>query len=219
MRLEQLKQARLRLGHTQQQAADRLGVTQAYFSMLEKGARKPSPELARKLMREYEVPPTVLPVTDTRVNATPDFLARELATLGYPGFAHLGRAKKVNPAKFLLVALGQNNLEARVADGLPWLVSRYADMDFDWLVPQARLKNLQNRLGFCLTLARLATRNDNLQRPERELADSKLAKEDSFCRELSEPERNWLRQHRSEQAREWNLLSDLRPDALRYVAA
>ena len=219
MNVEQLKQARLRRGHTQQQAAARLGVTQAYFSMLENGGRKPSPELARKLMREYEVPPTVLPVSGGPFNVTPDFLARELASLGYPGFAHLRRgARKVNPAEFLLTALAQSNLEARVAEGLPWLVFRYPDMDFDWLVPQARVRNLQNRLGFAVTLARLASPNDALQKPEGELADSKLVKEDSFCRELNEPERRWLREHSSEQARQWNLLSDLTPEALRYVA-
>ena len=218
MNLEQLKQARLQCGHTQQQAATRLGVTQAYFSMLEKGARKPSPALARKLMRKYEVSPTVLPVSESTLKATPDSLARELASLGYPGFAHLRRGThKVNPAGFLLKALAQPNLEARVVEGLPWLVFRYPEMDFDWLVPQARLKNLQNRLGFCVTLAKLVGRNDALQKTEQELADSKLAKEDSF-RELNEPERRWLQEHRSEQARQWNLLSDLRPDALRYVA-
>lgn len=91
-------------------------------------------------------------------------------------------------------------------------------MDFDWLVPQARLKNLQNRLGFCVTLAKLAGQNRVLAKPEQELTESKLAKEDSFCRELSEPERRWLESHRSEEARQWNLLSDLRPDALRYVS-
>ena len=170
-------------------------------------------------MRMYDVPPTVLPVSDAVFNATPDFLASELASLGYLGFAHLRRAnRKVNPANFLLAALEQRNLEARVAEGLPWLVLRYPDMDFGWLVPQAKLKDLQNRLGFCVTLARQAGQNGALEGLEKNLADSKLVKEDSFCRELSEPERRWLREHRSEQARQWNLLSDLQPDALRYVA-
>jgi len=219
MDLDQLRQARLRRGQTQQQAASRLGVTQAYLSMLEKGGRKPSAELARKLMREYEVSPTVLPVSEVPLNTGPDDLARELAALAYPGFAHLRRGtRKVNPAAFLLNALAKNNLEARVVEALPWLLVRYPDVDFDWLVPQARLKNLQNRLGFCVTLARAASGRHALQKPELHLADSKLAKEDSFCRELSEPERRWLRSHRSEEARQWNLLSDLRPNALRYVS-
>jgi len=219
MNLDQVKQARLRRGHTQQEAAARLGVTQAYFSMLEGGGRKPSSRLARKLMREYDVSPTVLPVTDAPLNVGTYSWARELASLEYPGFAHLRRGMtKVNPARFLLIALAHSNLEARVAEGLPWLVFRYPEMDFDWLVQRARLRNLQNRLGFCVTLARLVGGNDTLRKPERELVESKLAKEDSFCRELSEPERRWLRAHSSEEARQWNLLSDLRPGTLRYAA-
>jgi len=123
----------------------------------------------------------------------------------------------MNPAEYLLSALSQNDLEARVAEALPWLLARYPDMDFAWLLPQARMANLQNRLGFAVTLARLATTNNLLQQQEQALAESKLQKEDSFCRNLNEPERRWLREHRSEEARQWNLLSDLRPDMLRYV--
>ncbi len=220
MNPKQLREARLQRGYTQQQGAARLGVTQAYFSMLENGARTPSSELARKLMRDFGVPPTVLPVSaGPLMNVTPDFLASELALLGYPGFAHLRHAsKKLNPAEFLLTALSQRNLETRVAEGLPWLVFRYPDMDFEWLVLQARCRNLQNRLGFCVTLAKLAGGNDSLQEPEQELLNSKLEREDSFCRELNEPERRWFQEHRSDQARQWNLLSDLRPGVLRYVA-
>jgi transcriptional regulator with XRE-family HTH domain len=219
MKSEHLKQARLQRGYSQEQAATLLGVTQAYFSMLETGRRKPSTRLARNLMRTYGLPPTVLPVSDGLKNVTPDSLAQELASLGYPGFAHLRRRglRKVNPAQYLLSALTQRDVEARVAEGLPWVVARYPDMDFDWLVPQARMKNLQNRLGFAVTLARLAGGNDSLRQPEQALAESKLAKEDSFCKDLSEPERRWLRKHSSEQARQWNLLSDLQPDMLRYV--
>jgi len=218
MSSEQLKRARLQLGYNQQQAADRLGVTQAYLSMLERGERNPSPELARKLMHVYGLPPTVLSVSEVPKNVTPDFLAFELASLGYPGFAHFRRGtRKVNPVEFLLAALAQRNLEARVVEGLPWLVSRYPDMDFGWLVPQARMRNLQNRLGFTVTLTRLASGNDVLREPEQALAESKLEREDSFCKELNEPERRWLREHSSEEARQWNLLSDLRPDMLRYA--
>jgi transcriptional regulator with XRE-family HTH domain len=214
----QLRSARLQRGWSQQKAAARLGVTQAYLSMLESGRRNADP-LARKLMRLYALPPTVLPVRDVRENVTAEFMAQQLASLGYPGFAHLrGGAKRVNPAEFLLTALGQRNLEARVAEGLPWLVLRYREMPLDWLVREARARNLQNRLGFVVTLARRTAGRDDLGPLERTLADSKLEKEDSFCRELSEPERRWLREHSSEEAKQWHLLSDLRPDALRHVA-
>jgi hypothetical protein len=117
-----------------------------------------------------------------------------------------------------LTALAQSNLEARVAEALPWLVFRYPEMNFEWLVPQARMKNLQNRLGFTVTLARLAGRRDNVAPLERVLGESKLEKQDSFCKELTERERRWLEEHSSPEARQWNLLSDLGPDALRYVA-
>lgn len=216
---EQLKRARRKRAYNQQQAAARLGVSQAYLSMLENGKRSPSAALARKLMRLYRLPPTVLPASEVPGSVTPDFLAAQLAALGYPGFAHLrGAVRKVNPAVFLLTALAERNLEARVAEGLPWLVAHYPDMDFDWLVAQARMKNLQNRLGFVVTLARLASGNDALRQLEQVLAESKLAKEDSFCRELNEAELRWLRKYSSKEARQWRLLSDLRPEGLRHAA-
>jgi transcriptional regulator with XRE-family HTH domain len=218
MDCEQLKRARVARGWSQQQAAARLGVTQAYLSMLERGRRSPEP-LARRLMQVYALPPTVLPVHEVRENATADSLAHGLALLGYPGFAHLrGGARRENPAEFLLTALAQRNLEARVAEGLPWLVLRYPDMPLDWLVREARARNLQNRLGFVVTLGRRAAGRHDLEPLEQMLADSKLEKEDSFCKELNETERRWLSENSSEEARQWHLLSDLRPDDLRYVS-
>jgi transcriptional regulator with XRE-family HTH domain len=217
MNYEQLKSARLARGWSQQEAAARLGVTQAYLSMLENGLRSLAP-VARKLMQVYGLPPTVLPVHEVREDVTADSLARELAVLGYPGFAHLRKGgRRVNPAEYLLTALAQRNLEARTAEGLPWLVLRYPDMPIDFLVREARARNLQNRLGFTVTLGRMAAKTDNFLPLEQTLTDSKLEKEDSFCKELSETERRWLREHRSDEAKQWNLLSDMRPEMLRYV--
>jgi transcriptional regulator with XRE-family HTH domain len=217
MNPEQLTRARREHGWSQQEAALRLGITQAYLSMLESGRREIAP-LSRKLMRVYGLPPTALPLQQVRENATPDSLARELASLGYPGFAHLvGKERKANPANFLITALLQQNLEARVAEALPWLLLRYPDMPRDWLVRESRARALQNRLGFAVTLARLASRTKDLQPLEQTLADSKLEREDSFCKHLNEAERRWLRAHRSAEAKQWNLLSDMRPDAVRYA--
>ena len=174
----QLRNVRRERGWSQREAAARLGVSQAYLSMLESGKRSPAP-LARRLMHVYGLPPTILPVREVREKVTADFLARELAGLGYPGFAHLPRAgRSMNPAEFLLTALAQRNLEARVAEGLPWLVLRYPDMSRDFLVREARTRNLQNRLGFVVSLARFAAHRDDLRALEQALADSKLAKED-----------------------------------------
>ena len=216
MNSEQLKSARMERGWNQQEAAKRLGVTQAYLSMLESG-RRSTAHLSHKLMQVYRLSPTVLPVQEVKEKATPSFLAHELASLGYPGFAHLRKTKKVNPADFLLTALFQRNLEARVAEGLPWLVLRYPDMPREWLVRESRARALQNRLGFVVTLGRLAAGRDDLRPLEQTLADSKLEKEDSFCKELNEAERRWLRANRSVEAWQWNLLSDMRPEMVRYV--
>ncbi len=213
-----LKARRRKLGLTQRDVASHLGVTQAYVSMLEAGERTVPESLAPTLVRVYKLQPTVLPLGKVQKHAAPDSLARQLASLGYPGFAHLrSGTRKVNPATFLLTALSQNDLETRVAEGLPWVVSHYPDMDFGWLVQQARMNNLQNRLGFCVTLARAASGNNTLLNPEQNLSDSKLARQDYFGREPNEAERRWLQEHSSDQARLWNLLSDLRPKDLRYV--
>ena len=45
------------------------------------------------------------------------------------------------------------NLDARVAEGVPWLVLRYVDIDRSWLTDNAKLRDLQNRLGFAVSLA------------------------------------------------------------------
>jgi transcriptional regulator with XRE-family HTH domain len=219
MNFTQLKAARTDRGWSQQEAAARLGVSQGYLSLLESGRRSGAP-LARKLMDVYDLSPTVLPVSEALVDVSADSLAHDLASLGYPGFAHLSsKGRRTNPAEYLLKALGQHNLEARVAEGLPWLVLKYPDMPFEWLVREARASNLQNRLGFAVTLGRRAANSENLVQLESTLADSKLAKEDTFCRELKDGERHWLREHSSDEAKQWHLLSDLQPSSLRYVTA
>jgi hypothetical protein len=92
-------------------------------------------------------------------------------------------------------------------------------------VEQARKLNLQNRLGFVVGLARQVSERDPqndrrthaLRALEATLDESRLAKEDAFYRPpRTEGEREWLLQNRSEEARHWNLLTDLRPTHLQY---
>jgi transcriptional regulator with XRE-family HTH domain len=211
-----LREARRARGWTQARAAARLGVTQAYLSMLESGARDAGP-LARKLVRVYDLSPDVLPLYEVVAHNDTN-LALELAALGYPGFSHLAaRRPKMNPAVLLLAALGSENLELRVAEALPWLVVKYPEMPFDWLCRESCAHTLQNRLGFVVTLAQAAAPNPVLEAWLLKLADCKLAREDSFCRRLNDAERRWLRTHASPEARQWNLLSALRPSDLRHV--
>src|SRR5271170_3378245 len=104
----ELKEARLGAGWTQQQAAGKLGVTQAYLSMAERGYRVLPSSLARKAVEVLDAPPTALPLREEGVVALSDSdqLRAELAALGYPGVApvrlaraHLARASRTGAAQ------------------------------------------------------------------------------------------------------------------------
>ncbi len=221
---------RKRLGLTQSQAAEKLGVSQAYVSMLERGKRSLPSVLARRLVRLRGLPPTALPVAKDLGRpsaAKPAELAKELAALGYPGFSYLRSRKVRNPAEVLLTALAQKDLESRLAEALPWVVLRYPNLDWEWLTRAAKVNDLQNRLGFVTTLARRLAEAQPSEHPslqllaekEAELERSRLESEDTFCKEsLTPAERSWLQQHRSEDAACWHLLTDLSPRHFSHVA-
>ncbi len=230
MNSSDLKAGRSAKGLSQMQAATRLGVSQPYLAMLESGRRRLTPELARRAMKVYDLPPTVLPPSEllSRHRVHAEALANDLAALGYPGFAYLRPRnwKPKNPSGVLLAALAQDDLEARLVEALPWLVLRYWPLDREWLVREAKLRDLQNRLGFVVSLARrLAERARDerkaraLNELETELERSRLAREDTLCKaSLPEPERRWLAENRPEEAKHWNVLADWTIDALRYLA-
>ena len=140
-----LRTARQSRGWTQARAAARLGVSQPYLAMLEAGQRPLTPALARRAMRVYGLPPTVLPAAGVTPRVTPDTLAKELAALDYPGVAHLARRTAAkHPGAVLLTALAQPELEARTVEALPWLLLRYWHLDPVWLVREAKVHDLQN---------------------------------------------------------------------------
>jgi transcriptional regulator with XRE-family HTH domain len=228
VRNEVLKTGRLNSGLTQVQAARRLGVSQPYLSQLEKGERPLTAALARSAVAVYRLPATALPMAETTpVGAEdPDRLARQLAGLGYPGFAHL-RALKANPAAVVLGALVKQDLEVRLAEALPWVLLTYPDLDWSWLVRHAKLQDVQNRLGFLVGLARTlaATRPQFksalhlLSAVEEQLERTRLAREDTLSREsMPAAERRWLQTNRSQLAAHWNLLTGLTADQLTYAA-
>src|SRR6516225_1207802 len=206
-----LKEQRRRKGWTQAQAAARLGVSQTYLSLLENGQRPVSERLAKRLERKFAVPPTVLPVAMKSGLDNAESLAEGLAALGYPGFTHFNHGRRVNPAQLLFEALKIHDLEPRLGEALPWVAWRYLDLDWDWLVPEAKLHDLQNRLGFVVGLAKqVAERNEQpadaeaLAAVERRLEPSRLVREDTLCHEsMTQAERRWLREHRSTQAQHW----------------
>ena len=57
----ELRTARTGKGLTQAQAAVRLGVSQPYVAMLERGERRLTPRLARRVARLYGLSPTAVP--------------------------------------------------------------------------------------------------------------------------------------------------------------
>jgi transcriptional regulator with XRE-family HTH domain len=227
---QDLRNARKRRGWTQEKAATKLGVTQAYLSMLESGRRALSRSAARRVLRKLDVRPTALPLPQevNRPASPNDFLRDELAALGYPGFAYLRRRRgRHNPAEVLFMALNEPDLDMRVVEGLPWLAFEFADLDWDWLVRNSKLHDRQNRLGFTVTLARqLAQKNGDKDRAaklsEREslLQQSLLVREETLCHDsLTNAERDWLREHRTPEARKWNTLSDLRVEHLPHATS
>jgi len=230
MRPHELKAARLKKGLIQAQVAESLGVSQAYVNMLENGKRRLTPGLTRRVSTLYGLSPETLPVSEEFVPAPTDDqrLAASLAKLGYPGFAYMRtRVSKKNPAEVLLTALGQDKLEARVAEALPWVAMQFGHHTSNWLVEQARKFNLQNRLGFVVSLALQVaerapghdhTRVQSLRELRSKLDESRLVKEDVFYRPpRTEGEKQWLLRNRSHEAVHWNLLTDLRPEQLQYA--
>ena len=217
-----LLHARKAVGFTQAGAARKLGVSQPYLSLLEAGRRELPARLARKAATLYRLPPTALPLDRKRTKpakAGGQTLTEQLSALGYPGFAHVHARRACNPAEFLFTALAQNNLDSRLAGALPWVVWRYPELDWDWLVGAVKLNNLQNRLGFVTAFARRLAEGANdpvkaglLKTQEARLEEARLAREDTLCHEsLSPAEREWLRKERAADALHWNLLTDLSP--------
>lgn len=153
--------------------------------------------------------------------ASVDF-ARELADLGYPGFAHFAKDEpELNPAQLLVFALSQAYLDRRTTEALPWVASRYYDMDWDWVRLESKQRDLQNRLGFTLSVAKnLVGRNATqaLESQEQKLRDSLLVKEDPYCNErMTTAERRWLQTHRPPEAKAWHVLSDPMPEHVTHA--
>lgn len=225
----QLKSGREQKGWSQEYAAGRLGVSQPYLSMLERDERRVPEQLARKAAGLYGMSAAVLPTTvmwDSVRPADEDTLALDLAALGYPGLSYLKTKRKRNPAEVLLSALSAGDLDVRLTEALPWVLLRFPDLDWRWLVAAAKLNDLQNRLGFVTGVARrlaeLSGDRDTaalLSRQEAILERSRLMREDTLCHDsLTEPERRWLRKNRPGEARHWGLLTDMSPEHLSHAA-
>jgi transcriptional regulator with XRE-family HTH domain len=221
-----LKEARQKAGWTQQRASSALGLTQAYLSMVERGHRPVTPGLAARASQVFELPPTALPMEpENSLSLNDEELKADLGALGYPGFSYLRGKPTRNPTQLLSYALNRADLDVRVVEALPWMASTFVNMDWDWLVGDAKQHDRQNRLGFVVTVAKkFAERTGDFTRAEelnryRELLDSsRLAREDTLCHDsMTQAERRWLQDNRTPEARHWNLLTDLNVDHLDYA--
>jgi len=227
MSANELKSARTAKGLTQAEAANRLGVSQPYVAMLESGERRLTRRLAQRVMRVYALPPTAVPPSDSlKEPKGASELAADLAALDYPGFSHLRphRWTPKNPAEVLVAALAREELEPRLVEALPWLLLHYPTLDREWLVREAKVRDLQNRLGFVASLARrladrvgAADKAKNLDELESNLERSRLAREDTLGASVPDSKRRWLQQNQSEDAKRWNVLTDWTASALRYA--
>ena len=225
---QQLKQFRKQKRWSQKTAAKHLMLTQAYLSLLEKVKRPVTDDLTTRAVRVFGLPATNLPVNKdlSRLSSGgSDLLTRELSAIGYSGFSHVKPSRLKNPAEVLMSALGADELDARVVEALPWLVSQVPAASWSKVVQAAKVKDLQNRLGFVTSLARAAAEKrgelqkaDRLKRREDALASSRLFKEDTLGSDsLTETEEKWIRQNRTAEAEFWRVLSDLKAEHLSYA--
>ena len=203
-------QWRRRIGLTQVNAASLLGISQTYLSLLEKGAR-PLTATLRDRMK-------VAGGKEQRGTSDDRFRA-QLSALGYPGFAHAAVSRpRPRPTDFLIAVLARPDADSRVVEALLWLVSTCQNqLDFNWLVRQAKLQNLQNRLGFLLQAAAI-DRPDGLL-ALRELERARLLQEDTLCWDsMPVTTREWMRANRTAVAAYWNVLTRLGAEDVHQAA-
>jgi transcriptional regulator with XRE-family HTH domain len=214
MTANQWKTGRESAGLTQVAAARALKVSQPYLSQLETGLREAGTGLARKATKLYRLPPTALPLSEpVGANSSSDDLQRKLAALGYPGFEHVRSKVPTNPAAVVLAAVVQPDLDTRLVEALPWVLTKYPDLNWEWLRDRAKLHNAQNRLGYVVHLEK-----HTAAEWKEDLDAARLAREGTLCRDsMPEPERNWLRSHRPPAAAHWNLLTSLTAEQLPYA--
>ena len=132
----------------------------------------------------------------------------------------------MNPGELLLRALALDELEPRLTEALPWLLLRFEGFDAEAMAVWVKTRDLQNRLGFTVSLARRVAerkpcyrnRLDELRRFEELLERSRLVREETYGRREASPRmRKWLRANRSGEARHWSLLTDLKVEHLPYA--
>jgi hypothetical protein len=151
-----------------------------------------------------------------------------LGALGYPGFlslfSELEAEEGHDPAVVLMAALACDRLDDAVVEALPWLVLRYENLDWHWLLAEARRRGVQNRLGFVVSLAVRAAagslgmeRLTRLAAIEEELFACRLPKQETRWLRVPPARRQFVAARRSAEAAQWGVSSCLRPDEIRFL--
>ncbi len=201
---------RRRNGLTQVAAASLLGVSQPYLSLLEKGTRPLTAALRNRMKTAGG---------HVKQRTSDDLFRAQLSALGYPGFTHVEKSRsKPRPEALLMAVLAKPDADARVVEALPWLMTAFQDqLDFGSMVRQAKLQNLQNRLGFLLQVAGVDTPAGLLAVRQLDLA--RLLREDTLCWDsMPAATREWMRANRSSLAGHWNVLTRLREEDVHDAA-
>lgn len=201
---------RKRNGLTQVRAASLLGVSQPYLSLLENGARPLTAQLRNRMKTSAGQDPQ---------GGSDDLFRAQLSALGYPGFTHVTKARtRTRPDNLLMKVLAQPDADARVVEALPWVVATFkSQFDFSAMVRQAKLHNLQNRLGFVLQVSAVDTREGLMA--VRELERARLLQEDTLCWDsMPAATREWMRANRVPLAESWNVLTRLRAEGVNNAA-
>lgn len=201
---------RKRNGLTQVGAASLLGVSQTYLSLLEKGARPLTAELRNRMRTSAGM--------DER-GTSEDLFRAQLSALGYPGFGHVRKSRsRPRPDALLMTVLARPDADARVVEALPWVVATFkSQFDFGAMVRQAKLQNLQNRLGFVLQVSAVDTHEGLMA--ARELERARLLQEDTLCWDsMPVATREWMRANRTPLAEHWNVLTRLRAEDVHNAA-
>jgi hypothetical protein len=63
-----------------------------------------------------------------------------------------------NLAEVVLHAVVKPDLDTRLVEALPWVLSAYTDLNWEWLRDRAKWNNAQNRLGYLVHLAEQTAR-------------------------------------------------------------